>query len=144
VTANQHAQVDDEPAPDAQFEAFWVAHGARGPERCTVLGVEITIPSDLPLDVERRAGALEDSDDPEAVRELLAMVFGDGVLDAWTDRGLTIRQFQFLLAWAFARGDGRRVTFEEFWPEFEQLEQQGKAPTNRAERRAKKKTKGRR
>ncbi|HET8641466.1 MAG TPA: hypothetical protein VFM37_05985 [Pseudonocardiaceae bacterium] len=132
----------EEREPAAEFEQFWAQHAtARAPERITVVGAEITVPNDLPLDVERRAEQLGDSDDPDDVRELLTMLFGDDVLERWVANGMTIRQFQFMLAWAFARGSGRRVTFAEFWPEFEALEAGG-GKANRAQRRAAKRKKG--
>jgi len=130
-----------EPVADREFEQFWAAHGRQAEQRKTILGVEVVVPTDLPLRFEEQARALEGSHNIEDVKALLRMLFGADVLDGWVAHGVTGRMFRFLLMWGTVNGQGQPHTFEQAWPLFEQAEAEeaaGKAPVpmNRAQRRA--------
>ncbi|MCP2261086.1 hypothetical protein LX15_004806 [Streptoalloteichus tenebrarius] len=98
--------------PD-DFLAFWAEHDDTTRETRRILGVDVTVPHDLPLRFEQRldqAGAAATEDD---LRVLLVDLFGQDVLDRWVDAGITSRQLQVLLAWGIANGSGRRIGFAE-------------------------------
>jgi hypothetical protein len=123
---------------DAQsWDDFWAeVNAARVTE--VIRGVEVPVPSDLPLIFQQRMNELRDSDRDEDVRELVALVFGDGVLDQWRDAGMGAAELRVVLAWGFANGSGKATSFREAYDIVTQAEAEGKAPggPNRAARRA--------
>lgn len=142
---------------DDDFLAFWDRYKAtKGRETVRILGVEVTVPTDMPLtyedDFRERMGTLRvsttDSSSQQALeefRELLVPLFGEGTYEVWKERGLTGRMLQVLLAWAMRNAKGQPTTFEEaaeIVDEAEQLRAEGKAPAapNRAARRASSRT----
>lgn len=140
---SQHDEADDAGRQEDDFLAAWRDFEATNPrkqETKTILGVTVVVPTDLPLNVERRLDELQDSEDTEDVKELLQLLFGQDVLDAWVDAGLTGRQFKVLLAWGIANGQGKPTSFAEAMEivaKAEADEAAGKAKTvpNRADRR---------
>ncbi|EFC80252.1 hypothetical protein [Parafrankia sp. EUN1f] len=117
------------------FDVYWAEHGVE-PEvrRARILGVEVEVPTDLPLEVEaivqRDAGQLTSDD----VDRVVTLIFGADVFEQWIDAGITSNQFPVICAWGMANGAGRRVTFAEAAELV--AEQNAARPTNRAERRA--------
>jgi hypothetical protein len=101
------------------WDAFWTsvqrAEQAErtGPPTQTIRGVTVTVPHDLPLLFERKVDQLKSSDSQDAFKELLADLFGVDVLDAWTENGMTAREFETVLAWGMANGKGREMSFRE-------------------------------
>jgi hypothetical protein len=123
---------------DAQnWDDFWgEVNAARTTE--VIRGVTVPVPTDLPLIFKQRMTELQDSDRDEDVRELVALVFGEGVLDQWRDAGMGAQELKVLLAWGFANGSGKPTSFREAFEIVTEAEAQGKAPgaPNRAARRA--------
>lgn len=138
-----------EPRDDDDFLAFWEQHRAttHPPETKRILGVEVVVPTDVPLSFEDISRELSESKRPEDFEQLLVMLFGEGTLEAWKAGGLTGGQLRILVAWGMANGSGKPTTFAEaaeLVAKAEQLkaeaETEGKAPGNRAERRASSRT----
>lgn len=127
---------DNDPQDTQSWDDFWA--DVRPADRTEIIcGVEVLVPSDCTLDFTRRLGELEQSDSEDDLRELIAMLFGDGVLDEWTDAGMTARQLQTALLWGIAHANGNPMSFARAY-ELAQGAAEGKAPAapNRAQRRA--------
>lgn len=133
---------------DDDFLQFWDEHEAKQEVPTTrILGVDVPIPHDIPLAFEKKFEELKDSEDVEDVKRLLKFLFIKDVLDQWTDRGLTAKMLQVLLAWGMSCASGNPIEFAEAAELVEKAQQEkaaseGKAPTaiNRAGRRASSKT----
>lgn len=124
-------------ADTQSWDDFWSEVSAKRQTE-TIRGVEVTVPTDLPLNFQQRATALKDSERDEDVRELVSLIFGGGVLDRWISAGMGAREFQVVCAWGYANGSGKPTTFREAYEIVTTAETEGKAPTapNRAGRRA--------
>lgn len=116
------------------WDDFWSE--AAGGRRETIRGVEVTVPTDIPLALERRISELQESESEEDFAELIALLFGTDALDRWRENGMGLLELQTLLAWGLAHASGQEITFGEAL-ELVKREQAdgGKAP-NRAARRA--------
>lgn len=128
------------PAPGS-YEAFLAEAFGSGTE--TIRGVTVRVPTDVPLAMEQRMRDLRDSESEDDIRELVAMLFGDDVLDAWRDAGMGLLEFKTVLAWGMAHAAGAGVSFMEAFEAVREAEaDEGKAPSgqNRAARRAAPKT----
>lgn len=79
----------------------------------TIRGVEVDVPANLPLKFIRELEQLVGSSREEDIRYLLTKLFGEDVLDDWTEAGMTGEEFQTALAWGAAQGQGRDVSFRE-------------------------------
>ncbi|MFF9844611.1 hypothetical protein [Streptomyces sp. NPDC013740] len=124
MTARKHESWDD----------FWTRVTGGGTE--TIRGVEIQIPTDVPLAMEQRLKALEDSESEDDIREMVGLLFGADVLDRWAENGMGLLEFKTVLAWGMAHAGGAKVTFQEaFDIVLAEEAAEGKAP-NRAARRA--------
>jgi uncharacterized protein (DUF4415 family) len=124
------------PAAGSYEEFLTQAFGSRTE---TIRDVEVRIPTDVPLAMEQRMRALEDSEDEEDIRELVAMLFGADVLDEWRTNGMGLLEFKTVLAWGMAHASGAGVSFMEALAAVREAEAaEGKAPSgqNRASRRA--------
>lgn len=129
--------VDDEqdgPGELEDFDVFWEKHGTQVEvRRARICGVNVEVPSDLPLEVEvilqRNSGQLQNRD----LDRVIDLIFGEDVLSLWIANGMTRSQFPIVCAWALANAEGRRITFEEA---AEKVRESQLRPTNRAERRA--------
>jgi hypothetical protein len=131
------------PAPQAvdtsSWDAFWAEVNAGDAPTETIRGVTVRVPSDLPLGFQQRMNELRDSSRDEDVRELVALVFGPGVLDQWIAADMGSREFKVVLAWGIANGGGKPTSFREAFELVTAAEAEGKAPSaqpNRAARRA--------
>lgn len=129
------------------FLAFWAQHRDTDapPETKRILGVDVVVPTDVPLSFEEEAQRLADSQDRGDFERLLEVLFGAGVLQAWKANGLTAPQLRVLVAWGMANASGQPTTFAEAArlvakAEAKKAEMEaageGKALPNRAARRA--------
>jgi hypothetical protein len=127
----------DEADDTQSFDDFWAEVQAETTAKTEVIcGVEVLVPSDLPLGFSIRLNELQESESDEDVRELVALLFGEGALEDWMDAGMTGRQFQTVLAWGVARAQGQAITFRQAY-DIVSAAEEGKAPVpNRAARRA--------
>ncbi|MFC8432259.1 hypothetical protein [Streptomyces sp. NPDC057253] len=104
-----------------------------------IRGVEVRVPTDMPLIVERRVEELQDSSRQEDVEELVKLVFGTDCMEQWRENGMGLKEFQTVLTWGLAHAGGRKLTFAEAYDLVQKGEGAGggKAPTpNRAARRS--------
>jgi hypothetical protein len=123
----------------SSWDAFWAEVNADAAATETIRGVTVPVPSDLPLGFQQRVNELRDSTRDEDVQELVALVFGAGVLDQWIAADMGSREFQVVLAWGIANGGGKPTSFREAFELVTAAEAEGKAPSaqpNRAARRA--------
>lgn len=129
--------VDDAFDPeDDDFLAYWRTR--RPAEVKKIFGVQVAVPSDLPLNFGDRYEQVKDSDDPEDMKVLLGVVVGQGVLDQWIARGAGVEQIKVLLTWGMLNGSGVPTTFAEAAERVAEIDRAsvGKAQPNRADRRA--------
>lgn len=119
------------------WDAFWAE--VSGGRTEVIRGVEVAVPSDVPMALEQRVDELRDSDAKEDLAELLSLLFGQDVLDQWMDAGMGMLELQTVLTWAMAQAGGRDLTFAEAL-EMVRSGDAGKLPgpkgPNRAARRA--------
>lgn len=130
---------------EEDFAAFWrdaVASEVR--ETKEIFGVEVVVPTDLPLNFEPMVEAMGASSDEDDIKRLLSVLFGQDVLEAWKARGCTGRQFQVLFMWGYSNGRGDRVDFaaaKKLADDAAKADAEGKGPVrtvpNRADRRRK-------
>lgn len=117
------------------WDSFWAE--VSGGRTEVIRGVEVTVPTDIPLAMEQRIGELQDSEDEKDFAELIALLFGTNALDQWVDNGMGLRELKTVLAWGIAHANGQDLTFEDAFALVQQEEAAGKAPApNRAARRA--------
>lgn len=134
------------------FLAFWDQQRAQAKQATTrILGVDVVVPSDIPLGLQDLATELQDSTDPADIERLVRMLFGEGVYRQWTVNGLTVKMLTTLFCWGMANGAGKATTFAEaaeLAAEAEEAkakaeaEGKGLTPPNRANRRGSSKTGG--
>jgi len=93
------------------WDAFW--QEASGGRTEVIRGVEVQVPTDMPLVMEKRIEELSDSEAEEDLAELIAMLFGEDVLGAWIENGMGAREFQTVLTWGMAQAGGRDISFGE-------------------------------
>ena len=96
---------------EQSWDDFWaeVSHA----ETTTIRGVEVPVPSDMPMKLRRRVEELQDSEEDEHIIELVSLLFGSGVFDEWEDAGLGIVEFRTILTWGIAHAFGRDMTFAQ-------------------------------
>lgn len=138
--AEHEQQLDAEASAEYDdFDAFWQAQHPVTPAR--IRGLTVTPPVDVPLALLDKLDRVQGSADMDAVKEVLADVFGAGVIDHWTAAGMGFREWQVVLAWAGAHMRGDRCTFAEAYEVVRAAQAEveanggGKAPTNRRSRR---------
>lgn len=116
------------------WDHFWAEVQGAGTE--TIRGVEVPIPTDVPLALEQRLKTLESDSSEDGVREMVGLLFGGDVLDRWVENGMGLMEFKTVIAWGMAHATGTKVTFREAYETVLAAEaDEGKAP-NRAARRA--------
>ncbi|MFI0897755.1 hypothetical protein [Streptomyces sp. NPDC020983] len=123
----------------SSWDAFWAEVNADAGATEVIRRVTVRVPNDLPLGFQQRVNELRDSTADEDVRELVALVFGEGVLDQWIANDMGSREFKVVLAWGVANGTGQPLSFREAYERVVAAEAEGKAPSaqpNRAARRA--------
>lgn len=130
----------DEPETrDDEFLAFWRDHRARTTHQTArILGVDVPVPSELPMAITDAAEQLVDSTDPADIERVVGMLFGADIYTQWKANGLTTGMLQILVTWGMANAAGQATTFEQAAELAEQAEHAGKArlAANRAARRA--------
>ncbi|MGW1162727.1 hypothetical protein ACWD48_31915 [Streptomyces sp. NPDC002519] len=124
----------------ADFDAFFAEQVPDRPRAAlTLYGREHVLPDSLPLLFTLQMERVQHSSDPDDVRAMLATLFGEGTLDEWAKQGMTDRQLGVVLIWSAAniRKPGS-VSMRRAAELYDQGEAgtAGKAPANRAERRA--------
>lgn len=126
----------DGAAEDTQsWDDFWADVTPAKPRTEVICGVEVLVPTDMPLNLQARLGELEQSENEDDFHELIGMLFGDGALADWIDAGMTLRQLQTVLVWGIHHANGKPISFREAHEKA--AAQEGKAqPANRAARRA--------
>lgn len=98
-------------AEHATWDAFWAE--ATGGRTEVIRGVEVRVPTDVPLAMEQRIEELSESEAKEDLAELLAMLFGDDVLGVWLENGMGLMELQTVLTWGMAQAGGKDMSFEE-------------------------------
>ncbi len=142
MTAKNKASVEPEPIEQDDFLAFWRTRQAEAtPETVRILGVDVVVPTDMPLRVETMAGQMQDTQDIAELKALLVELFGADHLDVWIANGLTAGMMTVIIAWGMANATGTPTTFEralELATQAEADEKAGKGRPvpNRADRRA--------
>lgn len=122
------------------FLAFWRTQTAAADTK-RILGVVVVVPTDVPLRIEHQALLMQESQDVDEIRPLLADLFGADHLDTWIANGATARMLQVIIAWGMANATGTPTSFEravELAAEAQAADAAGKAlpVPNRAARRA--------
>ncbi|MFD8027811.1 hypothetical protein ACFV3F_03475 [Streptomyces sp. NPDC059717] len=119
------------------WDDFWAEVSSARTE--VIRGIEVRVPTDLPLAVEQRVEDLRDSESMEDIGELLEMLFGVS-LDEWRKAGMGLRELQTVLTWGMAQAAGTDMSFAEAYEAVVKGDNGGKpvAPpgANRATRRA--------
>jgi hypothetical protein len=144
VTADLTAA--DEPQQHDDFLAFWRAHRAKdAPEIQRILGVDVPVPTELPLALAALGDELATSEDQGDVERIVTLLFGEDVYQRWVTAGLTAEQLAVLMAWGMANATGTPTTFAEAAQLAADAEAAGKARKaavvpNRAARRASSRT----
>ncbi|MFB6811250.1 hypothetical protein [Streptomyces sp. NPDC056387] len=117
------------------WDAFWTS--VSRPKTTTIRGVEVAVPTDMPMLVEQRVEELHGSDQLEDIAELVAMIFGQDCLTKWRDNGMGLLEFRVILTWGMANARGKELSFQEAYELTQETVAEGKAPApNRAARRA--------
>ncbi|MFD5266757.1 hypothetical protein [Streptomyces sp. NPDC058335] len=120
-------------AATQSWDEFWAQ--ASGGRREVIRGVEVTVPTDIPLAMEARINDLQESESEEDFAELITLLFGIDALKSWRENGMGLLELQTVLAWGIAQANGKELTFAEAFELVKQQDDAGKAP-NRAARRA--------
>ncbi|MGW5673935.1 hypothetical protein ACWEV4_02385 [Streptomyces sp. NPDC003860] len=143
---DEHQDQEHEQQLDAaDFDAFFGEQRRKRQKHrptLTLYGRTYVLPESLPVLFSLEAQRVQHSADPEHVRLMLSVLYGDDVLDDWARRGLEDRELGILLLWSAAavRAPGT-VTLDRAAELYDE-QAAGKAPTpNRAARRAKAKKK---
>jgi hypothetical protein len=93
------------------WDAFWSEVSSGRTE--VIRGIEVRVPTDMPLVMERRIDELRESEAEEDVAELVALLFGEDILEAWIDAGMGSLEFQTVLTWGMAQAGGQDISFAE-------------------------------
>ncbi|MFM9777097.1 hypothetical protein [Streptomyces scabiei] len=96
---------------EESWDDFW-AEVSRGRTE-VIRGVEVQVPTDMPMIVEKRVEELQDSGSLEDIQELLGLLFGADVLDQWLEAGMGLKEFRVIITWGLAHASGRELTFQE-------------------------------
>lgn len=119
--------------PTQSWDEFWAE--ASGGRTEVIRGVEVTVPTDIPLAMEQRVNDLQASESEEDFAELITLLFGIDALESWREAGMGLLELQTVLAWGIAQANGKELSFGEAFELVKQQADAGKAP-NRATRRA--------
>lgn len=127
-----HDNRPDEAESYDSWDAFWAEiEGDEKPVTETIRGVTVTVPTELTVRFTRRAEKLQDSSRVEDLTSLLADLFGTEPVEGWIEAGMSLLEFQTVLAWSIAHASGKPITFRQA------LEQVRKLSAARAEGKAK-------
>jgi hypothetical protein len=78
-----------------------------------IQGVDVVVPSDVPLGFAQLAENLSEDSALEDFAEVVLLLFGEGVLDAWVKNGMGANGLIVAVMWGWMQGSGRDVTFSE-------------------------------
>lgn len=106
LAEQEAAQVED-------FDRFWSAQARTGKVLNNVCGIDLTLPSSLPLRFEIESRRLMHDRTEGAVHKLFGMLFGEGTLATLIDRGLDGEQLSVLLMWGTVNGNGGDINLDE-------------------------------
>ncbi|MGW4602743.1 hypothetical protein ACWENS_05635 [Streptomyces sp. NPDC004532] len=115
------------------FDEFWASVAAARTE--VIRGVEVAVPTDMPLAMSHRLEELQDSERDEDLHELVGILFGGEVLADWIDAGMGAVEFQTVLVWGLAHASGQDMSFREAHRVALEAAE-GKAPAGRPANRA--------
>jgi len=133
---------------EAQFDVAAFLESKALKESINFFGVTVPVPTDTPLGVTLQARMAQESEEEatqQNVLELLAGILGQDIADQIEAVNPGVKACGVLLLWAYHNARGERVSFPEAFEEYEANEAaareaadegEGKAPGNRAERRA--------
>lgn len=107
------------------FDAFWQSQ-TRTTRPVRIAGQVVELPPAIPLQFSLESDRLAASENPDDVRYLVGLLFGDGQLDRWAAAGMDLQQFQVLLAWAPHRIQGGTMSLAEVAAKL--AESEGAAP----------------
>lgn len=118
------------------WDEFWAE--VSGGRTEIIRGVEVRVPSDVPIGFEERVSELSTSSAREDIAELVGALFGDQTFEAWEQADMGLIELMTVLTWGMAQASGQDVTFREAYEMVTEAEAAGgKAPApNRAARRA--------
>lgn len=127
-------------AKSESWDDFWAE--VSGGRTEVIRGVEVRVPTDVPLGFEASLGHLsglgEDSD-LEEFEELVAPLFGLGVFGQWAEAGMGAVELLTVITWGMMQSRGKDITFREAY-EIVTSDDPGKAAGgNRGTRRTTKK-----
>lgn len=113
--------VEEDTDREDDFLKFWAEFRAGEAQKTTrILGIDVAVPSDLPLsfdDVQTRLAASKadvESDEAQALfAEMVSVLFGEEIYAAWKQRGLTSLMLRVLVTWGLMNANGTETTFAE-------------------------------
>ncbi|MFJ9645016.1 hypothetical protein [Streptomyces sp. NPDC101206] len=111
----------------------------RGQRTELIAGVEVPVPTDVPLLFEEMANSLSEASAESDFAEVVDLLYGAGVFAQWKAAGMGAVDLMTVLTWGFAQASGLAMTFSEAY-EVVTSDDPGKAlaqarPGNRAARR---------
>jgi hypothetical protein len=130
------------PAPVEDWDAFWSTHVEARRPKARIRGVEVTAPYDLPLELAERMQEAN-ANDTTLVQDLLAELYGEGIVEQWTAAGMGSLEFFVVLTWSYMRAGGSSATFADAFDAVQKglesgaLDMDAQQPVpNRADKRA--------
>ncbi|MFJ3834439.1 hypothetical protein ACIPY6_02860 [Streptomyces sp. NPDC090054] len=74
-------------------------------------GVEVAVPSDVPLNFTALFSELSTESEIEAFPDAVAVLYGEGVFEQWVKNGMGTKGLLTALMWGYMQGSGQDVTF---------------------------------
>lgn len=131
--------MSDDPADRQSFDAFWgeVEHerGTRT-EYESILGVQVPIPTTMPLSFAFQLEDLKTSESLDDFRRLVGELFGISVFEQLLAAGVDEEQLLVILGWGMAHAKGQPITFREAHELMQRSGQGNGQAANRETRRA--------
>lgn len=93
---------EQDKAKGEDFASFWAAQAPHGTRLRGVFGVDVELPSSLPIEFDAMARQVQETKDPDVTKRLVGMLFGQEALATWSANGCTADQFGVLLMWGSA------------------------------------------
>lgn len=110
-----------------------------------IQGVDVAVPTDVPLGFAQLTENLGEDSPLEDFAEVVFLLFGEGVFDAWLKNGMGANGLIVAIMWGYMQGNGKDVTFSEAY-KVVSSDDPGKAAVavtgNRAARRSQSKPTG--
>lgn len=95
------------------FDAFWAEYSETAPkEKVRFLGELLSVPFDLPMELEQRM-TMANMRDKVELASILEQIYGQDVLERWTQKKVGAKQFAVLVAWTLMRVQGGNMTPHE-------------------------------